>query len=127
MLLPYSVILAVFAVTMALTGRFVETHGPRKITIIGCILAGLGWLFASTASSTTMLSVMYYVMCPDLRAIAMREHEPVARTDQADDLGRRPPSVCPYADPGIGLAHIAGRAKEAVLWQLLVLRGHPGS
>lgn len=61
-LLPYSVILAVFAVTMALTGRFVETHGPRKITIIGCILAGLGWLFASTASSTTMLSVMYGVI-----------------------------------------------------------------
>ena len=43
-LLPYSVILAVFAITMALTGTYVETHGPRKITIIGCILTGLGWL-----------------------------------------------------------------------------------
>jgi OFA family oxalate/formate antiporter-like MFS transporter len=61
-LLPYSVILAVFAVTMALTGKYVETHGPRKTTIIGCILAGLGWLFASTASSTTMLSIVYGVI-----------------------------------------------------------------
>jgi OFA family oxalate/formate antiporter-like MFS transporter len=61
-LLPYSVILAVFAVTMALTGKFVETHGPRNVTIVGCILTGLGWLFASTVSSTTMLSVMYGVI-----------------------------------------------------------------
>ena len=61
-LLPYSVILAVFAITMALTGRYVETHGPRKITIIGCILTGLGWLFASTVSSIAMLSVMYGVI-----------------------------------------------------------------
>jgi MFS family permease len=61
-LLPYSVILAVFAVTMALTGRYVETHGPRKITIAGCILTGLGWLLASTVSTITMLSVMYGVI-----------------------------------------------------------------
>jgi OFA family oxalate/formate antiporter-like MFS transporter len=61
-LLPYSVILAVFAATMALTGRYVETHGPGKITIIGGILTGLGWLFASTVSSIAMLSVMYGVI-----------------------------------------------------------------
>jgi MFS transporter, OFA family, oxalate/formate antiporter len=61
-LMPYSVILAVFAVAMALTGRYVETHGPRKTTIIGCILTGLGWLLASTVSSTTMLSVMFGVI-----------------------------------------------------------------
>ncbi len=61
-LLPYSVILAVFSVTMALTGRYVESHGPRRITIAGCILTGLGWLLASTASSIAMLSVMYGVI-----------------------------------------------------------------
>jgi len=61
-LMPYSVILAVFAVTMALTGTFVETHGPRNITIAGCILTGLGWLLASTVSSIPMLSVMYGVV-----------------------------------------------------------------
>jgi OFA family oxalate/formate antiporter-like MFS transporter len=61
-LLPYSVILAVFAVTMALTGKYIETLGPRKTTILGCILTGLGWLFASTVSSIPMLSVMYGVI-----------------------------------------------------------------
>jgi OFA family oxalate/formate antiporter-like MFS transporter len=61
-LLPYSVILAVFAVTMALTGRYVESHGPRTITIIGCLLTGLGWLSASTVSSIPMLTVLYGVI-----------------------------------------------------------------
>ena len=61
-LLPYSVILAVFAVTMALTGRFVETHGPKTITIAGCILTGLGWLSASMASSIPLLSLSYGVI-----------------------------------------------------------------
>jgi len=40
-LMPFSVILAVFAITMALTGTYVETHGPRKVTVIGCVLTGL--------------------------------------------------------------------------------------
>ncbi len=61
-LLPYSVILAVFAVTMALTGKYVETHGPITITIAGCILTGLGWLSASMVSSIAMLSLMYGVI-----------------------------------------------------------------
>jgi OFA family oxalate/formate antiporter-like MFS transporter len=61
-LLPYSVILAVFAVTMALTGRYIETHGPRKVTIVGCILTGLGWLLASGASTIPMLSLAYGVI-----------------------------------------------------------------
>ncbi len=61
-LLPYSVILAVFSVTMALTGRYVETHGPRRITIAGCILTGLGWVLASMASSIAMLSIMYGII-----------------------------------------------------------------
>ncbi len=61
-LLPYSVILALFAITMALTGRYVEAHGPAKVTIIGCILTGLGWLLASAASSIAMLSFAYGVI-----------------------------------------------------------------
>jgi len=61
-LMPFSVFLAVFAITMALTGKYVEHHGPRKVTIIGCTLTGLGWLLASTVSSITMLSVVYGVI-----------------------------------------------------------------
>src|ERR1700751_5674018 len=33
--------------------------------------------------------------CTDLRTIAMREHDPVTGSDQADDLGYCPLSVCP--------------------------------
>ncbi|MDI6720202.1 MAG: OFA family MFS transporter [Methanomicrobiales archaeon] len=61
-LMPYSVILAVFALTMALTGRSVETLGPRTITIAGCILTALGWLLASAASSIAMLAAMFGVI-----------------------------------------------------------------
>lgn len=61
-LMPFSVILAVFAITMALTGTYVETHGPRKVTVIGCVLTGLGWLLASTVTSLPMLCVMYGVI-----------------------------------------------------------------
>lgn len=60
-LMPFSLILAVFAITMALTGTFVENHGPRKVTIIGCILTGLGWLLVSTVTSLPMLCILYGV------------------------------------------------------------------
>jgi MFS transporter, OFA family, oxalate/formate antiporter len=61
-LMPFSLFLAVFAVTMALTGTYVETRGPREVTITGCILTSLGWLFASMVTSITMLSVVYGVI-----------------------------------------------------------------
>ncbi len=61
-LMPFSLILAVFAITMALTGNLVETHGPWKATIIGCILTGLGWFLASMVTSMPMLIVVYGVI-----------------------------------------------------------------
>jgi hypothetical protein len=38
--------------------------------------------------------------CPNLRAIAMREHDAVAGTDEADDLGRGALGVCPLLGDG---------------------------
>lgn len=61
-LLPFSVFLAFFAIAMPLTGKYIETIGPRKITIIGGILTGLGWLLASTVTSVQMLYVVYGVI-----------------------------------------------------------------
>ncbi|MDD1659049.1 MAG: OFA family MFS transporter [Methanomicrobiales archaeon] len=61
-LLPFSVFLAFFAIAMPLTGRFIETLGPRKVTIIGGILTGLGWLLASTVTSVPMLYLVYGVI-----------------------------------------------------------------
>lgn len=61
-LMPYSVILAVFAVAMAASGGLVESQGPRKSTIAGCVLTGLGWTFASFASSPLVLSLAFGVV-----------------------------------------------------------------
>ncbi len=61
-LLPFSVFLAFFAIAMPLTGRYIETLGPRKVTIIGGILTGLGWLLASTVTSVWMLYIVYGVI-----------------------------------------------------------------
>ncbi len=61
-LMPFSVFLAFFAIAMPLTGKFIETLGPRKVTIIGGLLTGLGWLLASTVTSVQMLYVVYGVI-----------------------------------------------------------------
>jgi MFS family permease len=61
-LMPFSVFLAFFAITMPFTGKIIDTYGPRNVTIIGGVLAGLGWLLASFSSSVPMLSVMFGVI-----------------------------------------------------------------
>lgn len=61
-LLPFSVFLAFFAVAMPLTGKYLETLGPRNVTIIGGVLTGLGWLLASTVTSVQWLYIMYGVI-----------------------------------------------------------------
>jgi len=61
-LMPFSVFLAFFAIAMPLTGKYIETLGPRKVTIIGGILTGLGWLLASTVTSVWMLYIVYGVI-----------------------------------------------------------------
>ncbi|HUU74479.1 MAG TPA: OFA family MFS transporter [Methanoregulaceae archaeon] len=61
-LMPFSVFLAFFAIAMPLTGKYIETLGPRKVTIIGGLLTGLGWLLASTVTSVQMLYLVYGVI-----------------------------------------------------------------
>ncbi|NYT07731.1 MAG: OFA family MFS transporter [Methanomicrobiales archaeon] len=61
-LMPFSVFLAFFAIAMPFAGRFIESLGPRNVTIIGGILTGLGWLLASTVTSVWMLYIMYGVI-----------------------------------------------------------------
>jgi MFS family permease len=61
-LLPFSVFLAFFAITMAFAGKYIERYGPRNVTIIGGALTGLGWLLASFATSVPMLYVLYGIV-----------------------------------------------------------------
>ncbi|RXA18995.1 MFS transporter [Methanosarcina sp. MSH10X1] len=62
MQLPYIVSLAMFAVTMPLVGRYIESLGPRKVGMIGGVIVGLGWILASFATSPTMLAILYGVV-----------------------------------------------------------------
>lgn len=61
-LMPFSVFLAFFAITMPFTGKIIDKYGPRNVTIIGCVLTGLGWFLASFSSSVPMLYVMFGVI-----------------------------------------------------------------
>jgi OFA family oxalate/formate antiporter-like MFS transporter len=61
-LMPFSVFCAVFALTMPFTGTIIDRHGPRNVTILGCVLTGLGWILASFSSSVLMLVLLYGVI-----------------------------------------------------------------
>ncbi|WP_243670333.1 MFS transporter, partial [Methanoculleus chikugoensis] len=61
-LLPFSVFLAFFAIAMPLAGKYIERYGPRRVTIVGGLLTGLGWLLASTATSVEALYIVYGVI-----------------------------------------------------------------
>ncbi|NMB78314.1 MAG: OFA family MFS transporter [Methanomicrobiales archaeon] len=61
-LLPFSVFLAFFAITMPFAGKYIEHYGPRTMTIVGGVLTGLGWLLASFATSVPMLYVVYGII-----------------------------------------------------------------
>jgi MFS family permease len=61
-LMPFSVFLAFFAIAMPLTGKYLETLGPRKVTMIGGVLTGIGWILASFASSVEMLYIVYGII-----------------------------------------------------------------
>jgi len=61
-LLPFSVFLAFFAITMPLIGKYIEKYGPRNIVVVGGILTGLGWLLSSFAGSVQWLYIFYGVI-----------------------------------------------------------------
>jgi MFS family permease len=61
-LLPFSVFLAFFAITMPFAGKYIEQYGPKNVTIVGGILTGLGWILASFATSVPMLYVLYGIV-----------------------------------------------------------------
>lgn len=61
-LMPFSVFLVFFAIAMPLTGKYIDILGPKKTTIIGGVLTGLGWLLASTVGSVQMLYIVYGVI-----------------------------------------------------------------
>lgn len=58
-LLPFSLFLGAFALTMPLCGRFIDTYGPRPIAFLGGCLTGSGWLLASVSPSPLYLALSF--------------------------------------------------------------------
>ena len=59
---PFITFLLLFALTMPLAGPYIQKIGPKKVSMIGGALCGLGWLAASFASSATMLIPLYGII-----------------------------------------------------------------
>ncbi len=59
MQLPFIAFLVLFAITMPLTGKYIEKYGPRKVAYFGAILVSLGWFSASFATSPIQLIFLY--------------------------------------------------------------------
>jgi OFA family oxalate/formate antiporter-like MFS transporter len=61
-LLPFSLFLVAFAVAMPLSGRFIESRGPRQVVLLGGLLTGAGWLLASVAPTPLSLALSFGVV-----------------------------------------------------------------
>jgi MFS transporter, OFA family, oxalate/formate antiporter len=58
-LLPFAVLLVVFALLMPIAGRYIERYGAPKVTALGGVIVGLGYFLSSFASSIPMLVFTY--------------------------------------------------------------------
>ena len=58
-LLPFTVLLAVNAILMPITGFYINKLGVRLITVIGGIVMGMGYILSSWASNITTLVITY--------------------------------------------------------------------
>lgn len=60
--LPYLVSLAVYSLSMLLSGRYLDKHSPRVIILAGGLLVGLGWILSSFAKNVYFLSFTFGVI-----------------------------------------------------------------
>ena len=61
-LLPFTVLLVVYAILMPITGFYINKLGVRLITVIGGIVMGMGYILSSLASNITTLVITYGVI-----------------------------------------------------------------
>jgi OFA family oxalate/formate antiporter-like MFS transporter len=61
-LLPFVVFLAFFALLMPFAGGPLDKYGPRKLTVLGGIVVGIGWILGSRALDITTLTFAYGVI-----------------------------------------------------------------
>jgi len=56
---PYMGSLAFYALSMLITGRYLEKYSPRIILLIGGLLVGLGWMISGFAVNIFTLTISY--------------------------------------------------------------------
>lgn len=61
-LLPFTVLLVVFAILMPITGFYIERFGSRVVTAVGGVVMGVGYILSSFASNIVMLVITYGVI-----------------------------------------------------------------
>ncbi len=61
-LLPFAILLAVFAAVMPIAGRNIERYGASKMTALGGIVMGLGYFLSGFTSSIPLLIITYGII-----------------------------------------------------------------
>ena len=61
-LLPFTVLLVVFAILMPVTGFFINKYGCRTVTAVGGIITGLGYILSSFATDISSLVFTYGII-----------------------------------------------------------------
>ena len=61
-LLPYTFVLLFYSALMPVTGFFLDRLGTRRVTIIGGIILGIGYLLSSFATNIALLTFTYGVL-----------------------------------------------------------------
>ncbi len=56
---PFMVFLAMFAVFMAVAGPMIGKWGPRKTSVLGAAVVGVGWLLSGISPNIWVLTVFY--------------------------------------------------------------------
>ncbi len=61
-LLPFTVLLVVFAILMPITGFYIERFGSRVVVAVGGVVMGVGYILSSFASNLALLVITYGVI-----------------------------------------------------------------
>lgn len=59
---PFMLFLGLFTIFMPISGKLVQKHSPRTLSVIGSVLVGAGWILSSYASSIEFLYVSYGII-----------------------------------------------------------------
>mgnify|MGYP006270992917 CR=1 FL=1 len=61
-LLPFTVLLVVFAILMPITGFFLDKYGCRTVTAVGGVITGIGYILSAFASNISLLVLTYGII-----------------------------------------------------------------